>query len=61
MAARASLAIRGPTIANFLRGFLRFVAVKFIFKDEFTAFLRIDGRKVDEREDGEEDVLHESG
>jgi hypothetical protein len=40
---------------------LRFVAVKFIFKDDFTAFLRIDGRKVDEREDGEEDVLHESG
>ena len=52
MAARTGLAVRGPTIADFLRSFLRFIAVKFILKDEFAVILRIGGRKVDEREGG---------
>ena len=52
MAARAAHAVRGPTIADFLRSFLRFIAVEFILKNELAVILRIGGRKVDEREGG---------
>ena len=41
----AGLAVRGPAIANFLRGFLRFVAVELVFKDELAAILCVAKRQ----------------